>query len=98
MAHLSISVSTQHGSVIDISGQIDGLLSCTIRTNIACGYDVSPGVPALQIYAKDVLNIHGTEADLRVFAERLLAALPEPAALCGVCGLLHTPPACSERG
>ena len=80
MAQLSVSISTEYGSSFDISTSVQGLLNIVARTYILSGYNNPDGSPRVHLYSNDVLNIHGTPADLRLFAERLIDATEEPAA------------------
>jgi hypothetical protein len=79
MAQLSVSISTEYGSSFEISTSVQGLLNITARTYILSGYNNPDGSPRVHLYSNDVLNIHGTPADLRLFAERLIDATEEPA-------------------
>ena len=58
---------------------MQGLINITARTYILSGYNNPDGSPSVHCYSNDLLNIHGTPADLRLFAERLIDATEEPA-------------------
>lgn len=79
MAQLSVSISTEYGSSFEISAGTPGLINITARTYIFSGYNNPDGSPSVHLYANDVLNIHGTPADLRLFAEKMIDATEEPA-------------------
>jgi len=74
MAQISLSVSTKYDSEIVVSPWSDGtqILSVQLFTNL------EPTAGMECAYARDWVTIHGDVEDLRVFAERLLAALPAP--------------------
>ena len=79
MAQISVSVSTEYGSSFEISAGTPGLITITARTYILSGYNNPDGSPSTQLYSNDVLSIHGTPADLRLFAEKMIDATEEPA-------------------
>jgi hypothetical protein len=79
MAQMSVSISTEYGSSFEISTSVQGLLNIVARTYILSGYNNPDGSPSTHLYSNDVFNIHGTPADLRLFAERLIDATEEPA-------------------
>ena len=79
MAQLSVSISTEYGSSFKISTGVQGLISIVARTYILSGYNNPDGAANTHLYSNDVLSIHATPADLRLFAERLIDATEEPA-------------------
>ena len=79
MVQISVSVSTEYGSSFEVSTGVQGLINITARTYILSGYNNPDGSPSVHCYSNDLLNIHGTPADLRLFAERLIDATEEPA-------------------
>lgn len=75
MAHISISVSSEFNSRMEAKFTPSlPLLSIDLNTNIYSGYDERPGEPASHCHDKCLINVHGTAADLRLFAEHILAA------------------------
>src|SRR5579864_1495257 len=69
MAQISINVSTKHGSSICRTpfGPFNGLAMINVETYLSEGL----------IYARDCVSIHGTAADIRRFAEEVIAGLPQ---------------------
>ncbi len=74
MAHVSLSVSTQAESVMEVEYSSE-CLSITLSTNIeSCGGPYP--------YSRDWVTIHGTHGDLIAFANLITAAMqPEESEL-----------------
>lgn len=79
MAQISVSIGTEYGSSFEISTSVQGLITIVARTYILSGYNNPDGSPSTHLYSNDVLNIHGTPADLRLFAEKMIDATEDPA-------------------
>lgn len=75
MATISISVNTAFDSIIRASMFKDCLLGVDIYTEIASGYNNADGTPAHHVYDRTLLQFHGTLADLRLLASRMLDAV-----------------------
>jgi hypothetical protein len=76
MANISILLSTDFESSFSVTTG-HGLLSLCYETQIQSGYADENGLPAHHVYDKGTVNFHGTAADLRLLAERIMAAVPK---------------------
>lgn len=68
MAHISINVSTEHGSDVSFSGPLEGI-------NDAVFFVTEVYLCAGSVYARDDIAIHGSKSDLKAFADALTAAV-----------------------
>ena len=74
MATISLNVSTDHGSTIEIQPlENEGdCLSISVRTNMPPLFEGDEP----WVFSRDWVTVHGSVADIRCLAQRMLSALP----------------------
>ena len=82
---ISICISSEYGSTFNSDFSPNGILAVKVSTYIWSGYNNADGTPASHPYEKVSINFHGSHADLRSLAEKIIAAIeptPEPECEC----------------